>query len=248
MPLPIHLECTAKKQGKISGSCDMLGREETIIVYGLYHTFMIPHNPLDGLPSGQRKHAPISIVKEIDSATPGFYQALVTGEQFYDVTFKYYDISESGTEVHFYSQSLKNASIISMRNQTPVTFLKKNEPFRHMEIVSFSYENIEWSNNVSNTRSEDKKCKSTSPFDDIMNGLEFAFKAIFEITKFNVKTVSHDVQMSLLNYIPMNPGLGFYVGRGLSIKEISENFNCSEETIVNLSKKIEEIRIKTVNN
>lgn len=205
--------------------------------------FYTPY-PQDGLPTGQRKHAPITIVKEIDSSTPSLFQALVTGEKFDDVTLKYYQITEIGTEDQYYTQTLKNASIVSIRSQSPLAFLKKYEAFGHMEIVSFSYENIEWSHNTSNIHTDDKKCNSTSPLDDILKGLEFAFKTVFEIKKHAIKTVAHDVQTSLLNYIPFSPGLGFFFGRAVSAKEIADNYNCSEETIVALSQRLEEIRKK----
>jgi type VI secretion system secreted protein Hcp len=247
MPLPIHLECNAKKQGKINGSCDMAGRESTVLVHGMRHRFFIPHNPQDGLPTSHRKHAPISIVKEVDASTPSLYQALVAGEKFDDVTLKYYKISELGTEDQYYTQTLKNASIVSIRSQSPLSFLEKNEPYGHMEIVSFSYEKIEWSNNTFNIHTEDKKCNSTSPLDDMLNGLEFAFKAVFEIKKHAIKTVAHDVKTSLLNFIPFSPGLGFFIGRAVSVKEIADNYNCSEETIVSLSQRIEKIRKQTMN-
>lgn len=71
--------------------------------------FYTPY-PQDGLPTGQRKHAPITIVKEIDSSTPSLFQALVTGEKFDDVTLKYYQITEIGTEDQYYTQTLKNAT------------------------------------------------------------------------------------------------------------------------------------------
>ena len=37
MAMPAHLTLTGEKQGKIDGSCEMQGREKTILVYGMNH-------------------------------------------------------------------------------------------------------------------------------------------------------------------------------------------------------------------
>ena len=119
MALTIHLDLVGKNQGKIDGSCDMLGRQNTILVQAMNQRTFIPHHPQDGLPTGKRKHAPISIVKEIDKSSPSLYQALVTGEQLSNVTFKYYRISPQGHEEHYFTQKLEDAAIISISMKTP---------------------------------------------------------------------------------------------------------------------------------
>lgn len=246
MPLPIHLECKAKKQGKIRGSCDIAEREDSILIHGILHRVFIPHNPQDGLPSGQRKHSSISVVKEIDRSSPSLYQALVTGEKFNYVTLKYYQISEKGIEDQYFTKTLKNASIVSIRLQSPLSFLKRYEQFGHMEIVSFIYEDIIWAHNTAGTQSEDKKCNSNSPIEDMFNGFKFGFKAAFEVKKHAMKTVANDVLVASANYIPMSPGLAFFLGRTVSVKQIIDNYSCSEDTIVSLSQRIEKIKDNTM--
>ena len=49
MAMPAHLTVTGDKQGKIDGSCDMQGREKTILFYGMGH-----HSPLPNGRSGHR--------------------------------------------------------------------------------------------------------------------------------------------------------------------------------------------------
>jgi len=166
MALTIHLELTGKNQGKIDGSCDMAGRENTILVQAINQRTFIPHHPQDGLPTGKRKHAPISVVKEIDKSSPSLYQALVTGEQFSNVTLKYYRISPQGNEEHYFTQLLEDVAIISISSKTPKTFLKKYEAFMDLEMVSFCYNKIITSYEPDGIEAEDKNCTSSSFTDD----------------------------------------------------------------------------------
>ena len=80
MAMPAHLTLQGEKQGNIGGSCDMQGREESILVYGMNHGILIPRSPTDGLATGKRVHGPLSILKEYDKSSPKLYQALCTGE------------------------------------------------------------------------------------------------------------------------------------------------------------------------
>ena len=70
MPMPAHMNLTGEKQGNIDGSCDMKGREKTILVYSMNHDIHIPRDPQSGLASGKRIHGPLSIVKEDDKSSP----------------------------------------------------------------------------------------------------------------------------------------------------------------------------------
>lgn len=248
MPLPLHLELTGQKQGKIDGFCSMEGREKSILIQAIHHRITIPHNAIDGMPSGKKRHAPFSIVKEIDKSSPKLYQALVTGEQFSNITLKYYRLSSLGFEEHYFTQIFENAIITGIVCETPIVFLSKNEPFKDMEIVSFNYQNIKWVYEPDGIETEDKKCAATTPLEDVLNGLEFAFKSTWEVTKFTSSIVAHDVQMALLNYTPLNAGLSFFVGRGINLKEINNNFSHIEEDIKKLSDKIEAIRKHTFSN
>lgn len=54
MPLPLHLELIGKKQGKINGSCDMQGREDSILIQAIHHSIVLPYNEIDGKPTGKK--------------------------------------------------------------------------------------------------------------------------------------------------------------------------------------------------
>ena len=67
MPMPAHLEVEGNTQGKIDGSCDMQGRENTILVEGFDHEVYIPRDPQSGLPTGKRVHNAMKVVKTYDN-------------------------------------------------------------------------------------------------------------------------------------------------------------------------------------
>lgn len=155
MAMPAHLTLTGEKQGKIEGSCDMKGREGTILVYSMNHDIMIPRSPTDGLATGKRVHGPLSIVKEFDKSSPKLYQALCTGEHLKEVTLKFYRITKQGTEEHYFTTKLEDAIVVDMKPYMPITLLGENEPYRHMEDVSFTYKKIKWTWEPNGIESED---------------------------------------------------------------------------------------------
>jgi type VI secretion system secreted protein Hcp len=155
MPMPCHLTLEGEKQGKIEGSCDMKGREGTILAYAMDHDIHIPRDPQTGLASGKRIHGPLTIVKEYDKGSPLLYQALCTGEHMKNVTIKWYRIDAKGSEEHYFTHTLENAIIVSIRPFMKMAFLQENEPYRHMEEVSFTYEKIKWTWEPDGIESED---------------------------------------------------------------------------------------------
>jgi type VI secretion system secreted protein Hcp len=144
MSMPCHLSLTGKNQGKIEGSCDLSGREGTILVYALDHLIEIPRDTHTGLPTGKRIHMPMTVTKEVDKSSPKLYQALTSGEQLSEVVLDFYRISPQGNEEKYLTTKLENAIIVSMEAFFPETFIPANEPFKHMEKVSFTYEKIIW--------------------------------------------------------------------------------------------------------
>ena len=155
MPMPTHMTLEGEMQGEIQGSCDMEGREDTILVYKVEHEIHIPRDPQSGQPSGKRIHGPFTIVKEYDKASPKLYQALATGERMKKVTIKYFRIDHTGVEEHYFTHEFETAIVVSMRAYYPLTFVDESEPFRHMEEVSFTYDKIKWTWEVDGIEAED---------------------------------------------------------------------------------------------
>ena len=155
MAMPAHLTLEGEQQGVIDGSCDMQGREKTILVYSMSHDISIPRSPTDGLSTGKRVHGPLTITKEFDKSTPKLYQALCTGEHLKNVTLKWYRITKQGKEEHYFTHVLEDAIIVSIKPSMPITLLKDNDPYRHMDEVSFTYKKIKWTWEADGIEAED---------------------------------------------------------------------------------------------
>jgi type VI secretion system secreted protein Hcp len=153
MGMPLHLELTGEKQGKIEGSCDMTGREGTIFVTSLNHAVTIPYR-LGGvggqsLATGKRIHEPLTITKDLDKSSPKLYMALTTGEVITDLTLKWYRISKQGTEEHYFTTQLEDAIIVSISPSVA------EGSGSHMESISFAYKKIIWTWEVDGISAED---------------------------------------------------------------------------------------------
>jgi len=141
--IPAHMEIEAEG-GLIEGSCTMQGREGTIVVYSFGHNVVIPTDTSSGAPTGHRIHNPLKVLKEIDKSSPRLFRALCTGEHLETVTLRFYRISPTGQEEHYFTILLEDAIIVSITPSFPTAFLSQNEAYRHMETVSFTYQRITW--------------------------------------------------------------------------------------------------------
>ena len=157
LPVPsIFMEVEGETQGSIEGSCNLQGREGTILVWGFEHKIHVPVDPYSGQLAGQKTHGPLTIVKEFDRSSPLLYRALCNGERLPVVEIKFYRIDQTGSDVHYFTITLEDAIIVEMKPYFPIAFLPENDPYRHMEEVSFSsYRRIMWTHEIAGTSTED---------------------------------------------------------------------------------------------
>ncbi len=140
MPTPCNLMVA-----EYPGSSEKEGRDDTSDIFEIEHSIHQPVEPTTGQASGVRVHSPMRVVKMIDKATPGFHKALCTGQNLADVVLTFYRIDPATrSEDKYYSITLKQARIVDIRPYMPMSFVPANESYRHMEQVSFVYEEIEW--------------------------------------------------------------------------------------------------------
>ena len=144
MPLPAHLTLEGEKQGVILGSCEMEGREGTIMVQALNHEVSIPRDSQTGLATGKRMHHPLTVLKALDRSTPLLYQALTSGEHMKNVEIKWYRIDAQGSEEHYFTTRLEDAIIVSVRPAIGNCLESSAENLPHLEEVSFTYRKAIW--------------------------------------------------------------------------------------------------------
>jgi type VI secretion system secreted protein Hcp len=133
------------KVAEYPGSSEKEGREDTSDVFEIEHHIHQPVDTTTGQATGVRVHHPMRIVKVIDKASPGFHKAMCTGQNLAEVALSFYRIDpNTRSEAEYYRITLKNARIVDVQPYMPMSFVPTNESYRHMEQVSFVYEEIEW--------------------------------------------------------------------------------------------------------
>ncbi|MCX7013277.1 MAG: type VI secretion system tube protein TssD [Candidatus Sumerlaeota bacterium] len=129
----------------IPGSSEKDGRVGTIDVFAVDHELATPIDAGTGLPSGARQHHPLTILKQIDKASPLLYQVLVTGQDLGAVVLDFYRIDpDTRQEVKYYTITLGHARLIGVKLMMPTSFDPAYETYQHMEEVRFTYQSIEW--------------------------------------------------------------------------------------------------------
>lgn len=150
MALTAYMKVEGKTQGEIKGDCPQGGdKKDKVIIYGMDHLVEIPKDTHTGLPTGQRIHHPLSILKHLDQATPKLYKACCTGEQL-TVTLDHYRIKADGNEEKYFTIKLEEAIVVTVEKNTPTTFLPENKPYSDMESIGFTYSKITWTYNDGN--------------------------------------------------------------------------------------------------
>ena len=119
------LTVTGTKQGPIKGMAAKEGGSEgSMAVSAVVH-----ETAAAGAPAGKRQHSPITITKEVDSASPSLFQAMTTHEVLSEVTIT---IQGSGA-------GMKAAQRIVLTNAT-ITNIRK---VGTAEQITFDYPTIE---------------------------------------------------------------------------------------------------------
>ena len=79
--------------------------------HGLNHT---PVDPATGQPSGKRQHEPITIRKEVDSASPLYLTALANNKVFPKLDLNFLKTNAQGKTEPYFTITLTNAALVSI--------------------------------------------------------------------------------------------------------------------------------------
>lgn len=149
---PIHVFITGQRTGEIRGG----NPDGSIVGLAFEHSIVSPRDAASGLPTGKRQHKPFTIVKAIDNATPLLYSVLVTNETLPQVQMKFYRTVVPGEKpVLYYTVTLTNANIASLRNWKPNTRDLSADRAGDLEEVSFTYQKITWTYAEGNVSTSD---------------------------------------------------------------------------------------------
>lgn len=143
MPIPGNL-IVVGQSGRIEGSCEIEGREGTILVQAFDHIVEL-NNDEAGRSVSRRVHRPLQITKEIDRSTPLLYQALCTNELLPEVTLEWYRVDETGAQERYFTITMQDAWVSKIHPWVPNVLDEQYSGFRHMEDIFFSYVSVTWS-------------------------------------------------------------------------------------------------------
>ncbi|MFH2092309.1 MAG: Hcp family type VI secretion system effector [Pseudomonadota bacterium] len=144
IPSGIYATMEGINQGIIEGDCTVPGKEKSIMVLGFEHKVTIPRDEHTGLPTGQRVHGPVTIIKYIDKSSPLIFSATCTGEQMKEVAIKFYRTNGANQEEHYYTIKLNKAIIVETQSLYP-----------NYEKISVTYEKIIWTYEPEGIETED---------------------------------------------------------------------------------------------
>ncbi len=128
----------------IKGSNPIKGREDSSEVMEFDHNLRIPLDQHMGTIAGKRVHAPVTITKTIDTASPMLYQACAEGKTLDELTIEWYRINDQGVEELYFTHTLKKVKVSEVKAVLPNTKDPQKERLTHLEEVDLMYEQISW--------------------------------------------------------------------------------------------------------
>ncbi|MGP8270942.1 MAG: Hcp family type VI secretion system effector [Terracidiphilus sp.] len=133
------LTMTGTKQGTIKGPSTKkegdLDYSKGVECHGFNYSVTVPIDPQSGLSTGKRRHTPITITREVDSASPKLLQALCTNEAFTTVKLHFPKPKSGGKPVPYHTIELVNAAIVDVRQAPSFTG-------KRCEYVTLAYEDL----------------------------------------------------------------------------------------------------------
>jgi type VI secretion system secreted protein Hcp len=107
----VFCKIEGQKQGVIRGDNTVKGLEDFIPVLSLASGVQVPFDAGTGQSTGKRQHQPLTIVKNLDKASPLLFLATVTNENL-TVDCNIYRTAATGQNQLFFHIKLSNARIV----------------------------------------------------------------------------------------------------------------------------------------
>ncbi len=164
MPTPAYMTIEGTTQGLITqgaltpesvGNIWQEAHQDEILVQAYRHEVLVPTDPQSGQPTGPRVHQQLVITKVFDKSSPLLYEALTRGEQLTTCQLKWYRTTQAGTQEHYFTMELEDASVVNIKAYMPNCQDPANGPFTHLEDVAFTYRKITWTHEVAGTQGSD---------------------------------------------------------------------------------------------
>lgn len=132
------------------------GRENDIECLSFQHSVAATLAAGSTQSTGRRKHKPVVIRKLIDASSPKLTQALVKNEAVTAVFRFFRPDAQSGSTEHYFTVEIREARIASVNQMVFDTFRPDTQTLPEIEEVSFVFNTIKWTDEISGVESEDK--------------------------------------------------------------------------------------------
>ena len=144
MAMPIYMKIVGTSSGEIEGGCTVDEYVGQMQVRAIEHHISVPTDESTGMHTGKRVHAPMIILKDMDSASPVLYKAMTTHEELEVTLYWYRHEPGSGGEEHYFTTTLKRATLVSIGASMKNQYVRENQSEPHMEELRFAYHTIVW--------------------------------------------------------------------------------------------------------
>ena len=130
----------AMRINEYPGSWGYQGEEDSSKVLGLSYSFNTPYDPASGQATGSTNYDAITVIKNIDKATPGLAKALSEGQRLNNVVLRFYWENPVGDKEVYFILTLNGARVVSF-GQSMVC--RGGDEFVHLDEISFVWETLE---------------------------------------------------------------------------------------------------------
>ena len=125
------------------GSSMESGREDWSDIRRFDHALSYPFDMRDNKGRGEPEHGACCVIKEMDKASPKFYEALAKKKRVDSVVLEFErDTPSSGATETYFRISLTDCRVINAHPYTPETATSDLPP--HIEKIGFAYRHIKW--------------------------------------------------------------------------------------------------------
>ena len=112
--MPVYVTFTSPTMGANFGKGRVHGMKQglkTITPGNLRYAIQSPIDPASGSPSGRRRHDPITIRKEVDSASPLYVAALANNKVLHTLNLNFVKTNPQGITEPYFTITLTNAAL-----------------------------------------------------------------------------------------------------------------------------------------
>jgi type VI secretion system secreted protein Hcp len=135
MAFEAYLTLKGATQGSFNGSSTKGRHAGSIAIRDFSFGLESPVDVHSGGATGRRQHKPVVITREVDSASPLLFQALVTNEVFHDAAFEFVSGINGGKHHSIHTIDLINGKIVRITHSP-------NSGGKRHEKITFDYEHV----------------------------------------------------------------------------------------------------------